>query len=178
MPPGLAIRRAGVESLSAIRRRCSPTPATTCLREAERDSSGRCFAVRDCGSRSSDADLAVRCSCVLRGRAPQRQFRDGNSARAQGDAGESEIHVPRRARSRECASGLRLPDQQFRTGVAPVVLSVEQHPGRRTAGGRRRRHACTSGRSRTPGEAYGLPTRNRQGRSSATSRGNGLSFAI
>ena len=62
-------------------------------------------------------------------------FDRGIELALRGDAGQPEVHLPRRARSggrrRRAAPVSR---QRPRAGVAAVVLPVEQHSGRRAAG--------------------------------------------
>ncbi len=71
---------------------------------------------------------------VLQDRTPRRQLRRGYRARARAPAGRPGVSVPHRARSVDRHAWHRLSRQRRRACVAAVVLPLEQHPGRRTAG--------------------------------------------
>ena len=115
---------------------------------------------------------------VLRRGARAGDFGGGIEAALAPAAGRPGVPVPRRARSRRPPPHRHgVPDQRPRAGVAPVVLPLEQHPGRRAAraGGARpaaRARACSSSRSggcsRTRGRAPWSPTSPPSGCTSAT----------
>ena len=65
--------------------------------------------------------------------AREGNFDSGIEMALAGHAGFARFPVPRRARPRRRRAGQRLPHQRFRTGLAAVVLPLEQHSGRRTA---------------------------------------------
>ena len=83
-----------------------------------------------------------------------------------GRAGQPEVRVPRRARSRRALARRRsLSDQRRRARIASVVLPVEQHPGRRAAGRGGKRHGCASPPCWSAGAAHARrPARRRAGR--------------
>ena len=83
-----------------------------------------------------------------------RQLRRRHPARARAHSRRAELPVPRRARAaRGRADGSRLSPQRSRSGVAAVVLSLEQHSGRRAARGGGAGHAERSGRAGAAGAA-------------------------
>ncbi len=100
------------------------------------------------------------------------RIRGGHPARAAADPGVAKLPVPHRTRAGERRAGLGLSPQRHRSGVAALVLPVEQHSGRGTARRGGARHAQHSGRS----GAAGAPDARRPSiarRSSTTSPASG-----
>ena len=98
-------------------------------------------------------------AAVLHRRPGRRRIRSRHSAGARTGAGEPAVPVPHRAGAGERRARHALSRQRSRAGVAPVVLSLEQHSGRRTAGRRDRRAAEEPGGARAAGRGACSPIR-------------------
>ena len=91
------------------------------------------------GGRSPTSDLQSLLAFYEEGRTTRKEerFRDGNRARGRRPPGQPRVPVPHRTEARRgepCAASNRtLSHQRSGTGVPPVVLPVEQHPGRGAA---------------------------------------------
>ena len=125
-------------------------------------------------SRHADRRGRRRADGALPGRAARRQLRLGDRLRAAAH--------PRRRRSSWCGPSACPPSRpgtvyrvtDARAGLAAVVLPLEQHPRRRTAGARARRAGCRGRRRSSSRCAACWPTRGRR-RSSTTSPASGCS---
>ena len=83
-------------------------------------------------------------AAVLHGGPGGRRVRSRHSARARAAAGQPAVPVPHRARPGQRRAWDVASGQRSRTGVAPVVLSLEQHSRRRAAGRWPARASCGS----------------------------------
>ena len=144
-PPAPAIRPAGAGCSSARRRR---RLTSLTLRAVDSLDAGD---ARVPAARSPPpAPSSTRRSSSI-GRARQRILRVRHRARGGARPRRSAVPLPVRARAGERRGRHRLPHLGSRAGVAAVVLSLEQHPGRRAAVGRRQggterpRHARAAG---------------------------------
>ena len=72
-------------------------------------------------------------AAVLHGGRAEAGFDPGIRTGARTDAGQPAVPVPHRARSGQHRAGNRISHQRSGTGLAPLVLPVEQHSGRRAA---------------------------------------------
>ena len=146
-------------------------PELACARQISRRSPAARI-----GSRSPSADLTAAARVSIRQAGAKGRSRPASSGAA-AILASPRVRLPRRARSRRRRRPARVyRDQRSRAGVAPVVLPVEQHPGRRTAGRREPRAAARAGGAR----AAGAPDAGRLGsrrRWSATSPVSGCSCA-
>ena len=86
-----------------------------------------------------------------RGPGGWRRLRDRDPAGLAAHSREPEVRASRRAGSGGRAGRRRLPRHRLRAGVAPVLLPVEQHPGRRAAEPGGERAAPRSARARAAG---------------------------
>ena len=88
-------------------------------------------------------------------RGPGRpRLRGGHRALPRGAAVDAQLPPAGRAAAGRYAAGGHLPPDRPGAGLAALVLSLEEHPGRGAARPRGRRPAERSGRARRPGAAH------------------------
>jgi hypothetical protein len=83
-----------------------------------------------------------------------RQLRSGNRERADVPPGQPAIPLSDRAGSCQCRRRGLVSRQRHRDGVALIILSLEQHPGRRTARPRSSRPPARARGSRAAGSPH------------------------
>ena len=111
---------------------CVPPGEASATKRAARGRFSRRWPAARSGGRSPMRTCS-RCSRSIK-RAARKGIRARDRARARGSARQPGVPVPRRARTGEqAAAEPDLSHQRSRAGVAPLVLPVEQHPGRRAA---------------------------------------------
>ncbi len=95
-----------------------------------------------------------RAAAVLSRRAGQRGFRGGRRNGAARDSRQHRVPLPHRARRAHRGGKHRVPRERRGARVAPLVLPVEQHPGRGTDRTRARRHAAPARGAGPAGAAH------------------------
>ncbi len=109
----------------------------------------------------ADADIETLLSFYQQERTRTGQLRNWHRDGAAPHPGRPGIRLPLRAAARCHSTQRALSNQRYRTGLAPVVLPVVQHPRRRTPDSRDSRTNCMNQPSLSIKRAACLPTRGR-----------------
>ena len=125
--------------------------------------------------RSPAREIDTLMAFYQQGRA-RRRLRDRHPARAGAHPRRAAVPLPHRGGAGGRRRRRRLSHQRSRAGVAPVVLPVEQHSGRRAARPRRPRAGCAI-RRRCSSRSGGCWPIRRPTRSSRTSPASGCTCA-